>query len=110
MSGTACMARDTTILGKRPRSTTPANAQASTIDNAGEVSNRGAGSISGSGTVNGVDVEMTATSGNLAVASVNAGGHAILRAPQTRRSDHLHRLGDLLRRLDGANPAAEVNE
>jgi hypothetical protein len=35
---------------------------------------------------------------------------AFLRAPQTRRRDHLHRLGDLLRRLDGADPAAEVNE
>ena len=45
------------------------------------------GSISGPGTVNGVDVEMTATSGNLAVASVNAGGHAILRAPQGAITD-----------------------
>ena len=35
---------------------------------------------------------------------------AFLRAPQARRGDHLHRLGDLLRRLDGADPAAEVYE
>jgi hypothetical protein len=35
---------------------------------------------------------------------------AFLRAPQARRGDHLHRLGNLLRRLDGANSATEVNE
>jgi hypothetical protein len=35
---------------------------------------------------------------------------ALLRASQARRRDHLHRLGDLLRRLDGADPPAEVYE
>ena len=35
---------------------------------------------------------------------------ALLRAAQLRRGDHLHRLRDLLRRLDGANAPAHVNE
>ena len=33
---------------------------------------------------------------------------ALLRAAQPRRRDHLHGLGDLLRRLDRADPAADV--
>jgi len=33
-----------------------------------------------------------------------------LRAAQARGRDHLHRLGDLLRRLDRADPASEVNQ
>ena len=32
----------------------------------------------------------------------------LLRATQLRRGDHLHRLGDLLRRLDRGDPVAEV--
>ena len=35
---------------------------------------------------------------------------ALLRAPQARGRDHLHRLGDLLRRLDRADPATEVDQ
>ena len=35
---------------------------------------------------------------------------ALLRAAQPRRGHHLHRLGDLLRRLDRADPAPDVNE
>src|SRR5271157_217022 len=31
-----------------------------------------------------------------------------LRPPQLRYRDHLHRLGDLLRRLDGSDPVSEV--
>src|ERR1700722_4047595 len=33
-----------------------------------------------------------------------------LRAPQFRNGDHLHRLGDLLRRPDGGDPVSEVLE
>ena len=32
----------------------------------------------------------------------------LLRAAQLRRGDHLHRLGDLLRRLDRADAAADI--
>jgi hypothetical protein len=35
---------------------------------------------------------------------------ALLGAAQPRGGDHLHRLGDLLRRLDGADPAADIQE
>ena len=35
---------------------------------------------------------------------------AIVRAAQARGRDHLHGLGDLLRRLDRADPAADVNQ
>ena len=38
------------------------------------------------------------------------GDDAILRALEARGRDHLHRLGDLLRRLDRADPATEVDE
>jgi hypothetical protein len=34
--------------------------------------------------------------------------NALLRAPQLRRGDHLHRLGDLLRRLDGPHPSSDI--
>ena len=36
--------------------------------------------------------------------------HALLRAAQLRRGDHLHRLRNLLRRLHGANAPAHVNQ
>jgi hypothetical protein len=36
--------------------------------------------------------------------------HPILRAFQPGRGDHLHRLGDLLRRLDRADPAPEIDQ
>jgi hypothetical protein len=36
--------------------------------------------------------------------------HPILRTLQARRGDHLHRLGDLLRRLDRADPAPEIDQ
>ena len=32
----------------------------------------------------------------------------ILRTPKLRRGDHLHRLGDLLRRLDGGDPVSQI--
>ena len=32
----------------------------------------------------------------------------LLRAPKLRRGDHLHRLGDLLRRLDGGDPVLQI--
>ena len=35
---------------------------------------------------------------------------AIVRAPHSRRRDHLHCLGDLLRRLDGANAPADIDK
>jgi hypothetical protein len=35
---------------------------------------------------------------------------AVLRALEARGRDHFHRLGDLLRRLDRADPATEVNQ
>jgi hypothetical protein len=38
------------------------------------------------------------------------GNDALLRPSQTRGGDHLHRLRDLLRRLDRANAAPEVNQ
>ena len=38
------------------------------------------------------------------------GDDALLRALQARGGDHLHRLGDLLRRLDRADPATQVDE
>jgi hypothetical protein len=31
-----------------------------------------------------------------------------LRTPQLRRGDHLHRLGDLLRRLDRGDPVFQI--
>src|SRR5688572_22196160 len=34
----------------------------------------------------------------------------ILRALETRRGNHLHRFGNLLRRFDGADSPAQVNE
>ena len=34
----------------------------------------------------------------------------ILRAPQLRRRDHFHGLGDLLRRLDRADAAADIEQ
>ena len=36
--------------------------------------------------------------------------HAILRAPQFGRRDHLHGLGDLLRVLDGADAPPDVDQ
>ena len=42
---------------------------------------------------------------------VGAGAnHAVLGPPELRRRDHLHGLGDLLRALDRAQPAADVDE
>lgn len=38
------------------------------------------------------------------------GNHFFLRATQLRRGDHLQRLRDLLRQLDGANAPAHVNQ
>ena len=38
------------------------------------------------------------------------GDDAILRALEARGRDHLHRLGDLLRRLDRADPATQVDK
>jgi hypothetical protein len=35
---------------------------------------------------------------------------ALLRAAQLRRGDHFHRLGDLLRVLDRADPATQIDE
>jgi hypothetical protein len=38
-------------------------------------------------------------------------GHdALLRSAQPRRSDHLHRFRDLLRRLDCPDPAPEIDQ
>ena len=35
---------------------------------------------------------------------------ALLRPAQARGSDHLHPLGDLLRRFDGTDPAPEIDQ
>ncbi len=47
---------------------------------------------------------------SICVANGRACWIALLRAAQPRRRDHLHRLGDLLRRLDRADAAPDVDK
>ena len=67
--------------------------------------------FSSSGWSDGIDARGDAAQHALHLDGVGTRAHdPLLRAAQLRRGDHLHRLGDLLRVLDRADAAPEINQ